>query len=123
MSVVAVNERLAALTAAGTSVWLDQLRRDMIESGELQRLVAEESLRGVRSDPAIFEKAILGSPDDEHGEDVEVPGEPYSFARLIDAQADGDLDTHRAHDLTVARVRLPADDLAGAIDDLTARLR
>jgi transaldolase/glucose-6-phosphate isomerase len=59
----AVNERLAALTAAGTSVWLDQIRRGMIESGELQRLIAEDSLRGVTSNPAIFEKAILGSTD------------------------------------------------------------
>ena len=58
-----VNERLAALTAAGTSVWLDQLRRGMIESGELARMVVEDSLRGVTSNPAIFEKAILGSPD------------------------------------------------------------
>ena len=59
----AVNERLAALTAAGTSVWLDQIRRSLIESGELQRLVDEDSLRGVTSNPAIFEKAILGSTD------------------------------------------------------------
>ena len=60
---VAVNERLAALTAAGTSVWLDQIRRGLIESGELQRLMDEDSLRGVTSNPAIFEKAILGSTD------------------------------------------------------------
>src|SRR5512134_3638275 len=58
-----VNERLAALTAAGTSVWLDQIRRGMIEDGELERMVAEDSLRGVTSNPAIFEKAILGSSD------------------------------------------------------------
>ena len=58
-----VNERLAALTAAGTSVWLDQIRRGMIEDGELARMVEEDSLRGVTSNPAIFEKAILGSPD------------------------------------------------------------
>jgi transaldolase/glucose-6-phosphate isomerase len=58
-----VNERLVALTAAGTSVWLDQIRRSLIETGELQRLVEEDSLRGVTSNPAIFEKAILGSPD------------------------------------------------------------
>ena len=58
-----VNERLAALTAAGTSVWLDQIRRSLIEQGELQRLVSEDSLRGVTSNPAIFEKAILGSND------------------------------------------------------------
>ena len=58
-----VNERLAALTEAGTSVWLDQIRRNLIESGELERLVQEDSLRGVTSNPAIFEKAILGSDD------------------------------------------------------------
>jgi transaldolase / glucose-6-phosphate isomerase len=58
-----VNERLAALTEAGTSIWLDQIRRNLIESGELERLVREDSLRGVTSNPAIFEKAILGSDD------------------------------------------------------------
>jgi transaldolase len=58
-----VNERLSNLTEAGVSVWLDQIRRGMIESGELQRLVEEDSLRGVTSNPAIFEKAILGSTD------------------------------------------------------------
>jgi transaldolase / glucose-6-phosphate isomerase len=63
MSVTQANERLAALTAAGTSVWLDQIRRGMIESGELARMVEEDSLRGVTSNPAIFEKAILGSAD------------------------------------------------------------
>jgi transaldolase/glucose-6-phosphate isomerase len=60
---IAVNDRLAALTAAGTSVWLDQIQRSMITSGELERLVREDSLRGVTSNPAIFEKAILGSDD------------------------------------------------------------
>ena len=63
------NERLAKLTAAGTSVWLDQIRRSLIESGELQRLVDEYSLHGVTSNPAIFEKAILGS--DDYDEDIE----------------------------------------------------
>jgi transaldolase/glucose-6-phosphate isomerase len=64
MSVEAgASERLAALTAAGTSVWLDQIRRTMITSGELERLMREDSLRGVTSNPAIFEKAILGSTD------------------------------------------------------------
>jgi transaldolase/glucose-6-phosphate isomerase len=63
MSVTQVNERLAALTEAGTSIWLDQIRRSVIESGELQRMVEEDSLRGVTSNPAIFEKAILGSAD------------------------------------------------------------
>jgi transaldolase/glucose-6-phosphate isomerase len=64
-----VNERLAALTEAGTSVWLDQIRRSMIESGELARLRDEECLRGETSNPAIFEKAILGS--DDYDADIE----------------------------------------------------
>src|SRR5215207_1692562 len=63
MSVQQVNERLAALTSAGTSVWLDQIRRSMIDAGELERMVEEDSLRGVTSNPAILEKAILGSSD------------------------------------------------------------
>src|SRR4051794_12947523 len=58
-----LNERLAALTAVGTSIWLDQIRRSLIEGGELQRLIDEYSLRGVTSNPSIFEKAILGSDD------------------------------------------------------------
>jgi transaldolase len=58
-----VNERLARLTALGTSIWLDQIERKLVEGGELARLVAEESLRGMTSNPAIFEKAILGSEE------------------------------------------------------------
>jgi transaldolase len=63
MATQQVNERLAALTAAGTSVWLDQIKRGLITSGELQRLVEEDSLRGVTSNPTIFNQAILGSED------------------------------------------------------------
>jgi transaldolase/glucose-6-phosphate isomerase len=63
MATQQVNERLAALTAAGTSIWLDQIKRSLITTGELQRLVEEESLRGVTSNPTIFNQAILGSED------------------------------------------------------------
>src|SRR6188474_2861382 len=63
MGTTAVNERLARITALGTSVWLDQIRRSLVQTGELRRLVEEDSLRGVTSNPAIFEKAILGSPE------------------------------------------------------------
>src|SRR5215217_3167134 len=70
MATQQVNERLAALTAAGTSIWLDQIGRQIIESGELRRLVEEDSLRGVTSNPTIFNQAILGAPDydDQLGE-------------------------------------------------------
>ena len=60
---IRTNPNLAALAAAGTSPWLDQIQRSLIESGELARLRDEMSLRGVTSNPAIFEKAILGSSD------------------------------------------------------------
>src|SRR5580658_7714007 len=57
------NANLAALVAAGTAPWLDQIRRGLIASGELARLRDECSLRGVTSNPTIFEQAILGSDD------------------------------------------------------------
>jgi transaldolase/glucose-6-phosphate isomerase len=47
----------------GQSVWLDYIRRNLITSGELQRLIDEDGLRGITSNPAIFEKAISGSND------------------------------------------------------------
>src|ERR671931_82437 len=63
MATQQVTGRLAAPTAAGTSVWLDQIKRSLITTGELQRLVEEDSLRGVTSNPTIFNQAILGSED------------------------------------------------------------
>ncbi|HEY7966858.1 MAG TPA: bifunctional transaldolase/phosoglucose isomerase [Solirubrobacteraceae bacterium] len=57
------NANLAALVAAGTAPWLDQIRRGLITTGELARLRDECSLRGVTSNPTIFEQAILGSDD------------------------------------------------------------
>src|SRR5215210_4505512 len=90
------NERLAALTAAGTSVWLDMIRRGMIESGELQRLVEEDSLRGVTSNPAILEKAILGSSDyDDHLAELAGEGksgrEVYRYMAVKDIQLAADV--------------------------------
>ncbi len=54
---------LQALQNYGQSVWLDYIRRSLLTSGELQRLLAEDGLRGMTSNPAIFEKAIAGSTD------------------------------------------------------------
>src|SRR5829696_4376970 len=81
-----LNERLAALTAAGTSVWLDQIRRSLITSGELERLVREDSLRGVTSNPAIFEKAILGSTDYDE-QIAELAGRGLSAREIYDEVA------------------------------------
>jgi transaldolase len=54
---------LKELLAQGQSVWLDYIRRDLIRTGELKRLVEEDGVRGVTSNPTIFEKAIDGSTD------------------------------------------------------------
>src|ERR1700693_210256 len=56
----AVNP-LIQLQTFGQSIWLDYIRRDLLKSGELQRLITEDGLRGMTSNPAIFEKAIAGS--------------------------------------------------------------
>src|SRR6266446_5118568 len=56
----AVNP-LVQLQNFGQSIWLDYIRRDLLKSGELQRLITEDGLRGMTSNPAIFEKAIAGS--------------------------------------------------------------
>jgi transaldolase/glucose-6-phosphate isomerase len=54
---------LQALASYGQSVWLDYIQRSLITSGELQRLIQEDGVRGVTSNPAIFEKAIAGSTE------------------------------------------------------------
>jgi len=52
---------LKELTKFGQSVWLDYIRRDLFTSGQLKRLIEEDGLRGMTSNPSIFEKAIAGS--------------------------------------------------------------
>src|SRR5262245_16416492 len=59
----AVQSPVTALKTYGQSVWLDFIRRSLIAGGELARLVEEDGLGGVTSNPAIFEKAIDGSND------------------------------------------------------------
>lgn len=80
-----VNERLAAMLAAGTAPWLDQIRRDLLTDGTLARMVEEDSLRGVTSNPAIFEKAILGADlyDDIIAEQVKIDADSRDIYRAI----------------------------------------
>ncbi len=55
--------------ALGQSVWLDYIRRDLILSGELKRLIEKDGLKGMTSNPAIFEKAVSDSND--YDEDIQ----------------------------------------------------
>ncbi|MGA9493472.1 MAG: transaldolase [Mycobacterium sp.] len=52
------NPNLAALSAAGVSVWLDDLSRQRLESGNLQELIDTKSVVGVTTNPSIFQKAL-----------------------------------------------------------------
>jgi transaldolase len=61
LNTLSKNNALLALAELGQSVWLDYTRRDLIFSGELRRLIEEDGLRGMTSNPSIFEKAIVGS--------------------------------------------------------------
>src|SRR4029453_12875135 len=59
----ALENPLCALRVFGQSVWLDYVRRSLFTSGELRRLIEQDGVQGVTSNPAIFEKAITGSSD------------------------------------------------------------
>ena len=53
--------RLQALHDAGVSIWLDNLSRDLLDSGAFAALIAECAVTGATSNPTIFAKAITGS--------------------------------------------------------------
>ena len=59
---------LKTLGTLGQSIWLDYIRRDLITSGQLRRLIEEDGLQGMTSNPSIFEKAIVDSH--EYDEDI-----------------------------------------------------
>ncbi|HEX9038825.1 MAG TPA: bifunctional transaldolase/phosoglucose isomerase [Ktedonobacterales bacterium] len=57
------KSRLHAVYELGQSVWYDNIRRGLITSGDLQRLIDDDAVVGITSNPTIFEKAIAGSED------------------------------------------------------------
>ncbi len=81
---------LRKLQALGQSLWLDYIRRDLISSGELRRLIAEDGLRGITSNPAIFESSITGSH--EYDEDIRAMAHQGKGAMAIyEALSQGDV--------------------------------
>src|SRR3954447_2459554 len=65
------DSRLHKLSALGQSVWIDFLSRDLVHQGELARMMAEDAVTGVTSNPTIFQKAIAeGSAYDEQLRDL-----------------------------------------------------
>lgn len=66
---------LKQLGTLGQSIWLDYIRRDLIAGGGLRRLIEEDGVRGMTSNPSIFEKAIADSHDyDEDIRDMALKG-------------------------------------------------
>jgi transaldolase len=62
-SAVQGGNPLQGLLAYGQSPWLDFIRRNILLNGDLKKMIANDGLRGMTSNPAIFEKAITGSDD------------------------------------------------------------
>ncbi len=63
MATATTTTPLAALQALGQSVWLDDISRKMLDEGELRRLIEEDGLQGMTSNPSIFHKSITSSTD------------------------------------------------------------
>ncbi|MCL2926645.1 MAG: transaldolase [Trichodesmium sp. St16_bin4-tuft] len=56
-----VTNHLLEIENLGQSIWMDNLSRNIIESGELKSMIGKKGIRGITSNPAIFEKAIAGN--------------------------------------------------------------
>jgi transaldolase len=84
-----MGNQLRELAAAGQSIWLDNIRRSMFASGELQKLL-DVGLRGMTSNPTIFEHAI-GSGSDYDAQLKELIGEEHDPVKLFEALAIQDI--------------------------------
>jgi transaldolase len=87
---------LLKLETCGQSIWMDFIRRGMIASGQLKQLIEEDGLRGMTSNPSIFEKAIAGSHDyDDAIRDLALDGKSvdqiYEALTVEDIQRTADL--------------------------------
>jgi transaldolase / glucose-6-phosphate isomerase len=89
----------------GQSLWLDYIRRSLFTDGRLARYLEEDGLRGMTSNPSIFEQAIGGS-DDYDGQLAELlAADPRAGAEAL------------YEELAITDIRLAADALRGVFDD------
>jgi transaldolase len=90
------QNRLRQLETYGQSLWLDHIRRDLLTGGGLARMIAEDGLKGLTSNPAIFEKAITEAAE-------------YRDALAAAARA-GERDPERTYErIAIEDIRLAAD--------------
>jgi transaldolase len=89
------ESRLHELSARGQSVWIDYLSRDLVQTGELKRLMDEDAVVGVTSNPTIFQRAISqgNAYDDQLRELLDTETDPKEiFLRLAVRDVEGALD-------------------------------
>ncbi|MBV8772988.1 MAG: bifunctional transaldolase/phosoglucose isomerase [Deltaproteobacteria bacterium] len=103
----ALDNPLRQLETFGQSIWLDYIRRHLLFSSEFRRLIDEDGLKGMTSNPTIFEKAIGGSNDYD-----------AQFAELVRAQKSVD-ELYEA--LTIEDIRHAADALRPLYDTSEGR--
>lgn len=105
---------LCTLNASGQSVWYDNIRRSMLTSGELATLVSSDDLRGMTSNPTIFEKAIAGGDEYDDAIQRELAVNPQLSSReLFLALAVADI---RA----AAGALRPAYEATGGVDGMVS---
>jgi transaldolase / glucose-6-phosphate isomerase len=104
----ATKNPLKELLTYGQSMWLDYIRRDLFSSGKLKHLIDDDGLRGMTSNPSIFEKAIADSSlyDDQ--------------LKSLASRADLDT-TARYEQIAIADIQSAADALRGVYDSSNAR--
>jgi transaldolase len=102
------HSRLHELAARGVSVWIDSLSREMLDTGELERLIGEDGVVGVTSNPTIFEKALSegGRYDEQLREVMAHADEPKEIFLALAYE-----DVRRACDLL-----RPAWESSGGVD-------
>jgi transaldolase/glucose-6-phosphate isomerase len=94
---MAPSNPLQELAANGQSVWLDYISRDLLTSGELERMIAEDNVTGMTSNPTIFQKAIAdGTQYDEQirellAEGVDDPNDIFLALAITDIQHAADI--------------------------------
>lgn len=99
---------LQELASLGQAIWLDYIRRNLITSGELKRMIDEDGLKGMTSNPSIFEKAIVGGA--EYAADLE----RLRSERHLDAMA-----VYEA--LAISDIQAAADVLSAVYDETEGR--
>ena len=107
VSAVQGGNPLKGLLAYGQSPWLDFIRRNILLNGDLKKMIADDGLRGMTSNPAIFEKAIIGSDD---------------YADLLNAAEAKKLNAKQLYEqIAIRDVQTAADIFRGVYDETKGR--